>query len=292
VSDVEDSARWERFAFREGDIVISTRSKCGTTWVQMICALLVFQDPKLPEPLSALSPWLDWTVLPLDETIADLERQQHRRFVKTHTPLDGVPIDERATYIVVARDPRDMAISLYHQSGNLNRERIRELVGEPEPPPAQDSAPRSDVHHALLEFIDYDGSPVDRPDTLVGVAHHLTDAWRRRYEPNILLVHYADLSADLEAEMRSIASRLSIEVAEERWPVLVEAASFAQMSSRAATLVPDVSGVLIDQGRFFRSGTSGQWRELLSEDELCRYDERIAALVEPDLATWMHRGST
>ena len=40
-SDDEDSARWIGFPFRAGDIVISTRSKSGTTWMQMICALLV-----------------------------------------------------------------------------------------------------------------------------------------------------------------------------------------------------------------------------------------------------------
>ena len=41
----EDSARWLGFPFRDGDIVISTRSKTGTTWVQMICALLIFGVP-------------------------------------------------------------------------------------------------------------------------------------------------------------------------------------------------------------------------------------------------------
>jgi hypothetical protein len=55
----EDSARWVGFPFRDGDIVISTRSKTGTTWVQMICALLIFQTPELPAPLARLSPWLD-----------------------------------------------------------------------------------------------------------------------------------------------------------------------------------------------------------------------------------------
>jgi len=55
----EDSARWLDFPFRQGDIVISTRSKSGTTWAQMICALLVFQSADLPAPLGHLSPWLD-----------------------------------------------------------------------------------------------------------------------------------------------------------------------------------------------------------------------------------------
>lgn len=119
-SNDEDSARWDGFPFRGGDIVISTRSKCGTTWAQMICALLVFQDPQLPAALSELSPWLDWLLVPRAEVIARLERQQHRRFIKTHTPLDGIPLDPRATYLVVARHPLDMAVSLLHQGDNLD----------------------------------------------------------------------------------------------------------------------------------------------------------------------------
>lgn len=51
----EDSGRWLGFPFRQGDLVISTRSKSGTTWVQMICALLEFQTPELPRPLAELS---------------------------------------------------------------------------------------------------------------------------------------------------------------------------------------------------------------------------------------------
>ena len=40
----QDSARWLAFEPRPGDIVISTRSKHGTSWMQMICALLIFQN--------------------------------------------------------------------------------------------------------------------------------------------------------------------------------------------------------------------------------------------------------
>lgn len=79
----EDSARWLGFPYRQGDIVISARSKSGTTWVQMICALLVFQNQNLPAPLAELSPWLDWLVTPRDEVYARLSAQRHRRFVKT-----------------------------------------------------------------------------------------------------------------------------------------------------------------------------------------------------------------
>lgn len=96
-SDDEDSARWIGFPFREGDIVISTRSKSGTTWMQMICALLVLGTPELPAPLTVLSPWLDWLAEPQDEVYDRLAAQPHRRFIKTHTPLDGVPLDPGCT---------------------------------------------------------------------------------------------------------------------------------------------------------------------------------------------------
>src|SRR5215471_16038758 len=81
-----DSTRWLGFPFRDGDIVISTPSKTGTTWVQMICALLIFGEPQLPAPLGPLSPWLDHRVTPREEVYALLAAQQHRRFIKTHTP--------------------------------------------------------------------------------------------------------------------------------------------------------------------------------------------------------------
>ena len=135
----EDSARWLGFAYRPGDIVISTRSKTGTTWAQMICALLVFQTADLPAPLSQLSPWLDWLIVPREEVFAQLAAQQHRRFIKTHTPLDGLPLDNRATYIVTGRHPLDAAVSLFHQGENIDRARLRSLTGRPpvlgEPPP-------------------------------------------------------------------------------------------------------------------------------------------------------------
>src|SRR3954449_9489406 len=74
-----DSARWDGFVFRPGDIVISTPAKCGTTWLQMLCALLIFDGPAFPAPLGHLSPWLDMCNRPLDEMTAALAAQTHRR---------------------------------------------------------------------------------------------------------------------------------------------------------------------------------------------------------------------
>src|SRR5712672_1576937 len=80
------SNRWDGFELRPDDIVISTPPKCGTTWTQMICALLIFQSTAFARPLSRISPWLDMRTRPRGEVVADLDAQQHRRFIKTHTP--------------------------------------------------------------------------------------------------------------------------------------------------------------------------------------------------------------
>jgi aryl sulfotransferase len=282
----EDSARWLDLAFRPGDIVISTRSKSGTTWMQMICALLVFRRPELPAPLAQLSPWVDWLVLPSDQVLAGLAAQQHRRFMKTHTPLDGVPIDADVTYIVVARHPLDMAVSLYHQGDNLDRARLQELTGNPESGPRPARPP---IEVWLREWIEWDGDRREQMDSLPGVMWHMTDAWARRQVPNIVLVHYDDLIADLGSQMRRLAARLEIEIPESAWATLVEAAGFTQMRARADMLAPDTTGVLKDRHAFFRRGSSGAGRELLTADELARYRARCEDLADPDLVAWLHR---
>lgn len=283
----EDSGRWADFRFRNGDIVISTRSKSGTTWMQMICALLIFQRTDLPGPLPTLSPWLDFLGESRDDVTARLEAQTHRRFIKTHTPLDGIPIDRRASYLVVARHPLDMAVSLYHQGNNIDRERLRQVTGAAEP--GVPSKPRPALRDWLLSWIRSDAEPRDEMDSLPGVMWHLTDAWGRRAEPNVHLVHYDDLSADLEREMRRLASALGIAVADDKWPELAAAATFEQMRGNARDLAPDPSGVLKDRSAFFRRGRSGAARELLTEDELALYADRTARLAPADLLAWLHR---
>jgi aryl sulfotransferase len=126
-------------------------------------------------------------------------------------------------------------------------------------------------------------------DSLPGVMWHLRDAWSRRDDANIVLVHYADLVADLDGEMRRIADRLGIEVPAAVWPALVEAATFSAMRANAAQLVPDPAGIMKDRAAFFRRGASGGGQELLTDAEFARYQERAAMLAPADLLTWLHR---
>ena len=188
---------------------------------------------------------------------------------------------------MVARHPLDLAVSLYHQSDNINRARLRQLTGQPEPDPGRPRIPRRAVRDFLLEWIDDEATPQQQMDSLPGVMWHLSDAWARRREPNIVLLRYDDLAADLAGEMRRLARRLGIAVPGPAWPGLVQAATFERMRARADLLVPDPSGLFKDKAAFFRRGTSGSGRELLTPGELARYHARIAQLAPPDLLAWL-----
>lgn len=288
-SQDEDNSRWIGFPFRDGDIVISARSKAGTTWLQMICALLVFQSPELPDSLTNISPWLDWLGAPRSDVYARLARQDHRRFIKSHTPLDGLPVVNQVTYMVTGRHPLDMAVSLYHQGGNLNRERMRELTGQPDSQPV--GAQRPPLHDWLVSWIEQEVDPSDSLDSLPGVLWHLTDAWNRRPVQDVVLVHYNDLVRNLGGEMRRIADQLGFSVREAAWPGLVEAATFARMRSNAASTAPNPSGILKDPEAFFRRGYSGAGAETLSGDELDRYYRRASTMAPPVVLDWVHQSA-
>jgi hypothetical protein len=294
LSIIADSARWDGFAFRPGDVVISTPPKCGTTWTQMLCALLIFDGPEFPAPLDQVSPWLDMCNRPLAEVTAALAAQTHRRFIKTHTPLDGLPLHPDVTYLVVGRDPRDVAISTEHHTVNMDFEHFLALraaaVGNEdlaELPPRR--VPSEDPIERFRTFVADEtlgGSP-----TLASVLHHLDMAWQRRRDPNVALFHYADLKADLASELLRLAGVLGIPCSPERARELAAEASLSRMRERAADVAPNASqGNWKDVRAFFRSGGTGEWRERVSAAELAAYEARVAELVGPDLAAWAHGG--
>ena len=293
-SIVADSARWDGFAFRPGDIVISTPPKSGTTWMQMLCALLIFDGPDFPAPLGEMSPWLDLTARPLAEVMATYAAQRRRRFIKTHAPLDGLPWRPDATYLVVGRDPRDVAISYEHHLANMDFARFLELraaaVGNDdlaELPPRR--APSADPVERFRAFVADETNA--GPPTLASVLHHLDTGWQHRRDPNVALFHYADLQADLPGELLRLARILAIPCSPQRAGELAAEASLARMRDRGADVAPNASlGHWKDVRAFFRSGGAGEWRARLSPADLAAYEARVATLVAPDLAAWAHGG--
>ena len=116
-----DNLRWNFFTPRADDIVVATSYKAGTTWVQAIVGNLIFTGQRLPGSIDEMSPWLDNRLFPLELVLTALQRQTHRRSIKTHLPLDSLPYDRRIKYLYVGRDPRDVFMSFWNFYGNFPR---------------------------------------------------------------------------------------------------------------------------------------------------------------------------
>lgn len=290
-SRIFDSAGWDEYPLRGDDIVISTYPKCGTTWMQRIAGMLVFGNAE-PFPLHEMSPWPDFRLMP-PEVIAEIGAgQSHRRFLKSHLPFDALPYYRGIKYIHVARDGRDAAMSFYNHKANytpfvvgvmLEISRNDPKFGDTFAPVPSD--PSDHFHDWLMGDEDALGDP--------GASYFVVENsfWAARHEPNVLLVHYNDLKADLAGEMRRIAAFLDIAIAEQLWPELVEAAVFDAMKASSEALMPGAGDTWKGGGKtFLNKGTNGRWHDVYRAEDLARYDERVAAEFNPALAAWCEHG--
>jgi hypothetical protein len=259
----------------------------------MICALLIFKQRTFPTTLDLISPWFDMLTRPLADVVRDLEAQQHRRFIKSHTPLDGLPLDERVTYVCVGRDPRDVALSLDNHMTNMNMNSLRSALAATVNP--EGLTELTLVSRAIRpasqreRFWQWVDSPIS--PGLRALVHHVMTFWKVRKHPNVVLLHYAKLKTDLERQMRALASRLELNIPNDLWPTLVRAATFDEMRMRADEIVPNSTlGLWYENAHFFNKGTIGQWRQLLSANDLRRYQARIMKLAPPEVVAWLHQG--
>jgi len=278
---VFDNRRWQRFMHRPGDIFVCTPPKCGTSSTQAIIASLLWPDGPAPGPVMTLSPWLEAEFNPADELFARLEAQAHRRFIKSHTPADGIPIFDDARYVFVARDGRDAFMSLcnhYERYRNDVRESLNERAAAEGVPlmPGWDG----DVHGFFARWLEQ-----------AALFLHLATFWKLRGQPNLAFVHFADLKRDLAGEMRRIADFLGIDVPQPRWPAVVARCTFDAMRARA-----DEIGTFwnFEGGAqsFLFKGTNGRWRDVLSDSEVAAYDRRAAELLPADALCWLAGGRT
>lgn len=280
-----DSTVWNDFKFREGDIVISTYGKSGTTWLQQIVGQLIFNGAA-GVPVAEMSPWLDLRVPPKAVKLGALEQQSHRRFVKTHLPVDALVFSPKAKYIYVGRDGRDLVWSLHNHHINANQlwyDALNDTAGRVGPPIGR---PNADIREYFNAWFAGDGYP------FWPFWENVRSWWAIRHLPNLLLVHFARLKADMPGEIRRIAAFLEIDIEEARWPAIVEHCSFDYMKANAAASAP-LGGAFWEGGAetFINKGTNGRWRDTLSPAEIANYETRARVELGEACATWLATGA-
>jgi hypothetical protein len=161
------------------DVFVVTPPKCGTTWMQQIVHGLRTRGSMDFDNINDVVPWLQLA----HDTGRDLNASQGARphAFKTHNPLGDVPAGGR--YIVVVRDPRDALLSHYRffegaffEAGSIDVETFA----------TEFYLPRARVHQ------------------------HVLAAWPRRDDPDVLMLCYENIKADLPGAVARVARFVDI----------------------------------------------------------------------------------
>jgi aryl sulfotransferase len=278
-----DSTLWDDFPFRDDDVVVGTYAKSGTTWTQQIVGQLIHQgDPDVA--IGEISPWWDMRIVP-PEVREMVLAQPHRRVVKTHLPADALVMSPKVKYLYVARDGRDVIWSLHNHHSNhteLAFQLLNETPGLVGPPlPKADP----DIRRYFMTWLENDGKPY------WSFWENVSTWWALKDLPNVKLVHFANLKADLAGEMREIADFLDVEIPEAKWPQVVEHCTFDWMKANPDKAAPG-AGVFWEGGgdTFIHKGTNGRWKDVLTPAESLAYERMAQAKLGADCARWLMTG--
>lgn len=220
-------------ALRKDDFLLSGFPRSGTTWTRHVLCNLI-----------SLNEWNGAEVESvLNETMPalganDLFRPWPHatmpRVVKTHHRYS--PLFRKLPSVSIIRDPRDVMVSRYHL--------IRDKRGESE-------------------------EPFDR---FIRDGRHGLESWFKHFVSwrphSTLVLRYEDMLGDPHREFGRLLDTLGVD----RRDVLDEAivrSSFRSLQLAEKRRKPSVP----DDGLFFRSGSSGRWRERFGDDDLAYYLE-------------------
>lgn len=273
--------RWGTWDPRDGDILVCTPPKSGTTWTQAMLAMLLNGGPDLPDRLGAISPWVDADLgVGAEEVARTIAALPGRRVLKTHTPADGFPVWDGVMVVAVYRHPLDVFFSLRRHIANRH-------VGDDHPMKAP-------VPEALSAFL---SAPMNREDcdrdSLASIAHHYLQTARSGRIPGLILLHYADMTRDARATLRHLARVLRIDADAALVEAGAQASDIDRMRARADRYVPvGDTGFWRSNAAFFATGGSGNWEGELAEADLAAYEDRLAELIaDAEARHWLAEGS-
>lgn len=281
VTPLLDSTQWNGFEFRDGDVVVNTYGKSGTTWTQAILVQLLHGAPEAPR-VNNICRWIDCG-FGQEGRLEAIAAQKHRRILKSHLPLDAMGISPTAKYIHVSRDGRDVAWSTHNHLFNSVDGFYDMLNSSPNAAGLPLERPTDDLRAYFHEWVE--------TSAFMGAEFfHVTRGWWDvRDLPNVYLLHYQNLKDDLAGQVRRLADFLNIELDAELLGKVLEHVSFDHMKKHAETMFPDLP---LKRGGsdFINKGTNGRWRDILTAQDIAKYEARALAELGEDCAHWVATG--
>lgn len=244
------------------DVFVATYTKSGTNWALQICQQIIWRGAAEFEHIHDLVAWPEAPVLGLptlgDRSMAD-DAPTGKRVIKTAVSWNYLPWGPEAKYIAVLRDPKEIVVSAYHFLPMVMG--IAHLV-TPEQWLARFLGPRFGA-----------GS----------IGRYLAEAWRRRDEPNALLLRYRDMQRDLGTAVDAVAALLGVELTDPERAAVVERSGYAWMKAHEERFAPPIFPLTGAGGRsakMLRSGKSGNAGELYDRDQQAAIDRHVMAELQ------------
>ena len=281
-----DSRIWKEFEFREGDIIVASYPKTGTTVAQQILSQIIFNGSE-DVPLWEIAPWFEFRLAPKAETMAMLKAQTHRRSIKSHLPAYSVPISPIAKYIYVGRDGRDVAWSFHHHLSNVfdafNDAQWRLYDPEAKIMSGYPKIPES-PYQFYTEWMRDDGFPHG------SFFENVQTWWEIRNLPNVLMVHYNNIIGDLPGEIARIAKFLDYDLSTLAMDKIIHHCGFQYMKEHSKQYAPPA--FKDGQTVFFNKATNMRWKDILSAAEVAQYEKIAEERLGSECAYWLATGKT
>lgn len=277
----------EQMSWRDGDIVVSSSFKGGTTWTMNIAYQCREGGRSDFRDIYEEVPWTEFKITPKHTIEGHLKYLNglpldKRRIFKTHSYPSTLPFHEKVKYVVVFRNPEEAAISAY-PFVNSHNDKFLGMWGFPE---------------GFSRFDDFESyyygfhRPTNR---LASNFYGIKYWWPLRHKPNVLMIHFSDMKKDHEGHIRKVSEFLGFENSEEQMERILEYTSFTWMRAHKEKfeLNSFFDYPFLVNGHWVRQGSSGlQEKEGMSKEislDISNTAKEILGSNE-DAINWIYNG--
>ena len=246
----------------EHDVFVTTFAKSGTNWMMQIAQQISHYGEAEFEHIHTVAAWPDSVSagpIPLKDTSPIDESPTGLRVIKTHLETEFVPYDEKATYVTVLRDPKEVMVSSYYFLGGA--------MGV--------------LNHVTID--DWYELTISPGGLMSSWAVHAASFWDWRDRPNVLVLNFSEIKSEPRRSIERVAAVMGIPLSEDQLAKVIERASFDYMQAHESQFAPPqpMFGDKTKPTLMVRRGASGKSEELLNLAQQANID-RLAqtALAE------------
>lgn len=250
---------FKRYVPTEHDVIVATYAKSGTNWMMQIAHQLLFHGKGEFNHIHDVVPWPDSPpqlgryAIPVEDPSVWMTSPEQKRVIKTHLNWELIPYSERARYIAVIRDPKDVFVSNYFF--------VKALGGS--------AIPSLETWYGMFVSESF----------LVGGSWAVNAAgyWEQRHRPNVLVLSFRSMKRDLPGTVRRVAEFLDVRVTDQVMESVCAQSGFAYMKGIDSKFSVWKMTPWSSNGTMMRKGVQGGSSELLSAEQQRHIDRYFIA---------------